>query len=127
VMEDLTDSPEEADTARRALVDFVGWATGSQSLFEGKADPIHPPHTYLGRWEDGQYIAVFSHEARSQLKRMGYSPEATFRSWRDRGWLKVQDDRYTYRLRVRSVPQYMITLDWAAVEAAGASVEATVP
>jgi putative DNA primase/helicase len=125
VMQQLAEPQEEADTARRALVDFIGWATGSQGLFEGKEILDHPPHTYLGRWVDGGYIAVFPHQARMQLSRMGYSPEAIFRSWRERGWLKVQGDRYTYRMRVRGLVQHMITLDWAAVTLAEAPITAT--
>jgi putative DNA primase/helicase len=125
VMEELADTQEEADTARSALVDFVGWATASQGQFEGKDMPEHPPHTYLGRWQDGEYIAVFTHRARMQLAQMGYSPEAMFRSWRERGWLRVQGDRYTYRMRVRGLVQHMITLDWAAVTLAEAPISTT--
>jgi hypothetical protein len=127
VMEELSQPREEADTALRALVDFTGWAVGSQGLFEGKDDVEHPPKTYLGWWEQGHFIAVFPHEARSQLVRMGYSPEATFRSWRDRGWLIADRDRFTHRLRVLGVPQHMIALDWAAVMAAMTPEELLVP
>jgi hypothetical protein len=108
------------------LEDFLGWVTANQRLFEGKEDPLHSPYTYLGRWLDGQYIAVFTHEAKAQLTRMGYSPEAILRSWRDRGWLKAQSDRLTYRLRVRGVLQYLITLEWTAVESAGVSAKVAV-
>jgi hypothetical protein len=127
VMEELSQPLEDADATLRALVDFTGWAIGSQGLFEGKDDPEHPPKTYLGRWEQGHYIAVFPHQARSQLARMGYSPEASFRSWRDRGWLMADRDRFTHRLRVLGVPQHMIALDWAAVMAATAPQGALVP
>jgi hypothetical protein len=128
VMRELAEPQEEADAAHRALVEVIGWATGSRGLFEGKEDdPDHLPYTYLGRWEDQHYVAVFPHQIRAQLTRMHYSPEAVFRSWRERGWLKVQGGRYTYRIRVRGLPQHMIVLEWAAVESAGAPVAAAVP
>jgi hypothetical protein len=88
VMQQLADPQEEADTARRALVDFVGWAAASQGLFEGKETLDHPPRTYLGRWQDEEYIAVFPHQVRMQLAQMRYSPEATLRSWRERGMVE---------------------------------------
>ena len=80
-------------------------------------DPERPAYTYLGRWEPGDYIAVFTDQAREQLRRMGYSYEAVLRSWRDRGWLRVQDQRLTYRLRVKGVSQRMVVLEWTALEA----------
>jgi hypothetical protein len=127
VMEKLSQPQEESDTAFRALADFTGWAVGSQGLFQGKDDPEHPPRTYLGRWDQGRHIAVFPHQARSRLTRMGYSPEATFRAWRERGWLKVDQGRFTHRLRVLGVPQRMIALDWTAVMAATTPEEQLVP
>jgi len=75
----------------------------------------------LGRWEEGQHIAVFPHVAKTNLSRLGYSPEAVFRSWRERGWLKTQDHGFTYRVRVAGIPQHMIVLDWSAIlKASGA-------
>ena len=118
VMEELAQPQGESDTALKAMMDLTSWAFSCQRQFEGKADPDRPPLTYLGRWSEGQYIAVFPHEARSQLERMGYSTEATFRSWRDRGWIRVDQDRFTQRVRFRNDPQHMITLDWEAVMAA---------
>jgi hypothetical protein len=54
-----------------------------------------------------QYIAVFRNEAVSQLTRMDYSPESVFRSWRERGWLRVDQDRLTHRMRVLGVPCHL--------------------
>ena len=99
-------------------MDFLGWAISRQGLFEGCEDSEHPPLIYAGRWSQDQFIAVFPHQGRSQLTRMCYSPEAVLRSWRERGWLRVDQDRLTRRMRVLGVPQHMITLDWAAVMAA---------
>lgn len=122
VMEELAEPQAEADTPRRALEDILAWATSNRSQFEGMDDSSYPPRTYLGRWEEGQYIAVFRPIVRRQLQQMGYDPAAIFRSWRERGWLRVQEDRLTFRVRVRGLAQHMVTIDWIAVEEAASPV-----
>lgn len=123
VMKDLSEPLKEVDTATRALADLLGWASAGRTLFEGQEDTARPPATYLGRWDQGQYIAIYPHRARSELTQMGYSPEAVFQSWRDRGWIKTDEGRLTHKMRCGGVSQGMIFIQWAAVEGTPVTAE----
>ena len=116
VMEELVDPQEDADLATKALDDFVSWIVANQPQFLGKTDPKRSPYTILGLWKTNEFVAVFPHTARSQLRRLGYSPEPTLRSWRERGRLLVSEpNRFTYKVRIDGGSTNMIALTWDTI------------
>lgn len=95
----LAAETDEAAVDIRALQDVMSWAYASRGRFysghstsnslDTKLDPLGG---WLGRWEDGDYIAFFQDKLKKYLEEQNYHPEEVLSGWRERGWLQFDKE-----------------------------------
>lgn len=132
---------QEADRARIALDLVLGWVASQPGAFWNKLNTdqtgavrpqVAPNGGWVGRWDydpdippdrtldqvcplrqkRSEYVAIYPHHLKAKLEASGYHFETTIRTWRDRKWLAIDDDkgRMTKLVRVDRVRAWMVCL-----------------
>lgn len=126
----------EADTAVAALRHIYGWAYAHrEECIDQRGSNAHAPaNGCLGKWRHGEpdyvCLCILVPRLRAELRSAGYEPEATIRTWKDRGFLRGNIDhrqnpplqRTTLRVRLlpsdtAGSPAETIAIRWSAIEA----------
>ena len=124
VMENLYDElvmeSRQVDRARVALQQVYSWAQANESRFYGRHDSM-PYGGYAGRWDVAQEwetLAFFPHQLEKLLSDFGFEHQAILRTWRDKGWLAVDEDasRFTRKVTVERNQCRMVVIDRQALE-----------
>lgn len=128
--QDILREAKEADRARLARELILGWVASQpqafwnkkNASFDGDPRPQQPPNGgWLGRWDfdpdmaiDRErrhpHVAIYPHHLKAKLEQAGFPYETTLRTWRDRGWLEVEEDRMVRLVRVDRVRSRMVCL-----------------
>jgi hypothetical protein len=116
VMAELVGMDEGADYAARSRAHTVSWAISNRHAFDGQQGTRELSGGLLGRWLQGEYIAIFPHRLQELLERGGFEYEAVLRSWRDRGWLKTTEGNLTGIVRVGDATPRLVVLKWEALD-----------
>ncbi len=86
------------------------------------------PHGgWVGRWDKDNnslkwaWIGFFSHVLETVLREGGFDPDATIRTWKDRGWIEVDAEsegkgRNTKRVRIGKEPCRLVAIKREAIE-----------
>jgi len=120
---------DQADRATVALRHVVAWCKANTHAFwdrnqwgrdgaakvpvGGWAGQWTRDNQYVGYWE---YIAVVPHVLKNLLERGGFKSEAIIRTWKERGWLRTEKDRYQYQVGIDGEKVRTIAITRQAVE-----------
>ncbi len=107
------------------------WSRGSGdngSAFSGMDGRTTIQEGWIGRWDaadDWEFIAVFPRPLRRALQDHGFDVEATLRVWRERGWIKVDQDgkRLTRSVRIDGANAGVVYFPRAVIEQLSADEE----
>ena len=101
-------------------MDVKSWADGHQEWFyerhrlDGGLKPIPPTNGWAGRWDKDDWKVIGFHPTRLKeiLRECRYEPEAILATWKERGWLDLEDSRagYTKRFRIGGELTYLIAI-----------------
>jgi hypothetical protein len=127
---ELTAEAPEADRAAVALRYVLSWAHAHRDQFWTR-HALAPAGGWAGRWElDGVrndpnegFIAFFPHKLDEILRAGGFEPVPIQRLWHDRGWLKVEDGRRRFRVRLGGPLTPVVAIRRQAVEEVDGSLE----
>lgn len=121
---------QEADRAAQALATVVTWAELNATTFWGRHhneyDVVHtPPAGWSGKWDrddDWMTLGMAPQRIQDILTKNGWDGgeiEGLIRTWRDREWLDVDNDRkrYTKRMRVGTELPRLVAIRRSAIEA----------
>jgi putative DNA primase/helicase len=127
--EELISVSAEADVAARGLVLTMDWAVAHRQDFAHLhvAESNQPHGGWVGRWDKDSketkwpWIGFFAHVLENVLKEGGFDPDATIRTWKDRGWIEVDSEgvghgRNTKRVQVGKELARLVAIKRAAVE-----------
>lgn len=119
----------EADRALQALAAVVTWAELNATTFWGRHfsdyDTTHTPHGgWSGKWDpndDWTTLGVAPQRIQDILTKAGWDGgeiDGLIRTWRDREWLEVDNDRkrYTKRMRVATESPRLVAIRRSAME-----------
>jgi hypothetical protein len=126
---------EASDRASAALRQVMDWACSHEEEFCGRRKPElpQPAQGWAGRWDrptrpgrqDGDWdeIAFSPGRLKSILKDAGFEPDSTIRAWKDRQWLRLEQDsdgtKRTYaKVRLGNETARLVVVTRAGVEAA---------
>lgn len=120
---DIMEEASEGDRVRGAIEHVLSWAAGHRGEFlghEGTGDEQHPCSSgWAGRWDSGR-LCFLPHRLDEILERAGFNPTASYRAWKDRGWIVADTDcnRFRKRIRMSSVDDrvWAIVIDPEVVE-----------
>ncbi len=119
---------EASDRAAAALRYTMSWAAAHEEEFFGRRKIPSPPPTqgWAGRWDENvtdkaedccwSWIAFNPIRLNTVLTEGGFEPGSIIRTWRDRGWLRVEVDsdgttRTHCRMRMgRENPRFVVIL-----------------
>ena len=118
----------EADKAKLAFEQVIGWADAHEQEFHGRAwgdDPKQPIQGWAGNWPRGDRteLGFFPDKLNKILKEYEHDPDSTIKHWLERGWV-IKGDGNNIGKRTTLVgtsfgskkrPR-LITLDPCAVE-----------
>jgi hypothetical protein len=97
---------KETDRPAEALSHVHGWACARQhQFFNGTQSHSQATgHELVGRWDrpNGQWIGFLPASLKDALEDGGYDFDGVVASWRDRGWLVLENDGGTTRTRIRT-------------------------
>jgi hypothetical protein len=126
---EITGQATEADRARQALEAVVGWATAHATHFYGRhrldreGEALQPSTGWLGRWDRGkgsQFLAIYPTVLDARLRDWGFDSDAVVKSWKDRDWLLLDDDRHLdCKVRLNGTQPRLVKIARPAVELAG--------
>jgi hypothetical protein len=91
------------------------WALVNRELFENMRTNPRPPEKLVGRWDEGEFIAINEVTLREVLVAGGYEFDAITRLWLERGWLDYQPGRRKDRVRVRDKPDWYYKINGRAL------------
>lgn len=129
--ETLAGEASESDRAEAALRLVLSWASANQTAFYGRErrdmndEPVPPVGGYVGRWDPEKefdpwgFIAFSQIRIKQLLEGEGFSADATLRTWRERGWLQVEEGpktRNTKRIRINGERAHVIAIKREAYE-----------
>lgn len=117
----------EADQAAAALRAVWAWCCANESQFRGRRSGSDgPPHGgWAGRWDPEpsglrvsgeRFIGFLRPRIEEILHEYGHEPEPVIRNWRDRGWLRVSQDRQYYRARLDDKPVDLVAIEMTAID-----------
>jgi putative DNA primase/helicase len=122
----LRASGADADRAKVALEMVTSWMFSHQHEFYGRhredqtAEAIPPSAGWAGRWEKGEdweSVMFLPDCLKKVLTKLDFpDPESIVRSWRDRGWLEVGNDRK----RTTQKKKFLGSATWMVVIRRGA-------
>ena len=79
---------------RPLLSAVVSWALANRSVFFGSHEQERPPREFFGAWAGpGDDLCIYEHKLKEFLHTQGFTYEATMRTWKEMGWLKLSGDR----------------------------------
>lgn len=119
----------ESDRPTLALEHVYSWANSNRNAFWHPQLVRHPPlNGWAGRWdfevgqagsedELGKYdwIGYFPNQLERILRVAGFDPDATLRTWEERGWLQITKGRRQYRARVDGSPVWLVAVKREAI------------
>jgi len=146
VWDQITRETADADLAGAALRHVMGWAASNQDsfcchgLWHGQRSPNQG---WSGRWDyrqdlngeikesNWEWIGFFRGVLAQVLRDGGYDPEATVRTWFDRGWLKVSEEesgkrRREYKTRIGETNSWLVAILRTAIDGLDADAGSTV-
>ena len=99
---------QDSDRPTEALRAVLSWAASQQHRFYGRMEhepgSDQPPAAgWLGAWHqrtDWKTLAILPNELKGFLEKQSFEQEPILRSWRDRGWLLVEDEHLTRKVMV---------------------------
>jgi putative DNA primase/helicase len=101
--EDLVAEAAEADRAKAALEHVHSYAQSHESEFFGRCEGRPSYKGLAGRWdkdENWAFIAFYPHTLKEIVQKEDFEWDAVRQSWRERGWLETDKDRFTKKMRV---------------------------
>jgi uncharacterized protein (DUF927 family) len=109
---------EESNYGERARDAVVSWAMANRASFYGSHDQDRRPKEFFGAWGGpGDDLSIYEFKLKEFLRTQGFTYEATLRTWRDKGWLRIQADgrRFGFPRRIDGAVQRLPTLTAAFV------------
>ncbi len=113
----------------RALQDIISWATSNEQRFWGRHltdkddNPKLPSGGWAGKWDERNWdeIGFIPTVLKSELERMGYSPDAILAGWREHGWLEISTGErgFTTQKCINGNKTRMIVIKREAIDAYG--------
>ncbi len=113
----------------RAFHDLYSWAVSNEYRFWGRhltdneGKPKSPPGGWAGRWDelrDWDEIGFIRTVLKSELKRMGYSPDAILAGWKELGWIEKSNEKnggYTLQRYINGTKDRMIVIKRETIDA----------
>lgn len=134
--DDLTREVAEADRAAAALRYAMGWAVSHRSNFFhlGSPESEQPHGGWAGRWDhDGdppvpnttptawEWVGFIPGVLTKVLEDGGFEVDPSIRTWKDRGWLKVDGGRNQHKVKIVGEATWVVAVTRKGIEAAGAA------
>ena len=124
---ELTQDSVEADRAAVAMRFLLNYCATHRHLFEGSGSPGHqsgpvPYDGYAGLWchrvggEGLECRVVYVQAVNDLLSREGFEPQSVKRMWRDRGWIVVNPEKTTLKIRLSSGTVDVIAIPIAVIQ-----------
>jgi hypothetical protein len=113
----------EAQYAHMLALEYVrSWAAANARNFFGhpEYDEERPPSEGLGRWAEGDFVAVYPHRLMRVLRDAGVTYEGTLERWADEGWIEVETvgkkKRYDVKVRMAGdLRPRLVKIRWSAL------------